>query len=1226
MKTCGVLALLVIIASVLPCAAQDAANMIRNGDFEESDGAALQFWHWGISNDAKAQMQIDRDTFKSGTASVRLHSETPESPHVYGGISQEVAVRPRMKYRLSAWVKGRDAGKTWMGGGPGWLTRIQAPRGTFDWQQISCEFVTGPDESTWHLRINIDAITDSIWVDDIRIEEIGANIQNGVITRISKEDFVRSKMAVVTILANVKMKIDGDLSEWPAFATTALRFPQKENNIALENYAGNDDLSFVLRMAATQAGLVLAVEVTDDKFVSPVDSDGIWKYDSIQIAIDSDCSRCESGYDSDDREFDFGLANGRPVKGCNNPGGEAGRKMVEKVVFAAKNIGTTINYEILIPWDALELQPHQAIDGRAIGFNILVNDHDGDDRGYIEWTKGIGRSKCPREFAKLVFLEGGSGIPALRIFPEKEFVDDNDVVEGSLLIASPLQPVKIKISVSTEGASIEKILAPTEITADSPLLTISYGIPSDAIPEGDYQIIAVAEGQTLRVESLTPLVRKNTRVHLMEAHGKMEAELKRLEGVLTDAEKQKFPVAYPKLALRTVKLFLPFIQDDIRVGNIMRAESQTEGCRKLLEKAAKQLDDGLSGKKLLPATPRYVTGKLRRERFHYVADTEEPASGRRERRPVFFNGYGHFSTARKMIPDFPDLGANIIQIESGPNSCLFEKDSAPDTTRFREYIVSGLDEAAKNNVMIIPLLSPHYFPDWAYKEWPEIGRADGGFIKFTVEHPAAMRIIETYIRAVGPLMKGHPALHSVCLSNEPIYRDTRNDPFTQKGWSRFLSEKYSTVANLNKTWGTEYPSFNLIPIPEPKFPDDITRRGIYYDWCLFNNARFAAWHSWMRGVVKDIAPETDCHAKVMDTHFSRSCLSFGTDAELFAHMGDVNGNDCPSMYDHNSWSEFSTGQIGMNRYHDLQCSFLEAPIVDTENHIIRDRDTAEIPPEHIYAALWQGALHGQGASAVWVWERTNDPESDFCGSILHRPLCVDAAGRAHFDMMRLSHEMVALQDLPKRVGILYSIAAMVQDDAYLPTISDAYEALSFSGEPIRFISEKQLGQREFSDLKLIILPNAGHVRPEILPALKEFAQKGRVVALGVGNLTGDPYRRPFAKENTTGIVSARIQGWDNTGKLLDPLNEQISRAGIKRDVELVVEGSNTSWGVEWRAAKRDGKWVVNVFNLLRKPVKVRLTTGGKDSDTFTDRITEDTVGNPADIAPMQVRLLEFKAD
>ena len=62
-------------------------------------------------------------------------------------------------------------------------------------------------------------------------------------------------------------------------------------------------------------------------------------------------------------------------------------------------------YELAIPWSVLG--GADAPLGPWLGLNVLVNDSDAPgDRGFIEWTPGIGRDKDPSKFPK-VLVTGG---------------------------------------------------------------------------------------------------------------------------------------------------------------------------------------------------------------------------------------------------------------------------------------------------------------------------------------------------------------------------------------------------------------------------------------------------------------------------------------------------------------------------------------------------------------------------------------------------------------------------------------------------------------------------------------------------------------------------------------------------------------------------------------------------------------------------------------------------
>ena len=110
---------------------------------------------------------------------------------------------------------------------------------------------------------------------------------------------------------------------------------------------------------------------------------------------------------------------------------------------------------------------------------------------------------------------------------------------------------------------------------------------------------------------------------------------------------------------------------------------------------------------------------------------------------------------------------------------------------------------AKENVQICLLLSPHYFPNWALKKWPHLAGCAGGFFKCCVHDEHAQGVIEKYLRTVIPLVRGNPALHSICLSNEPEQGHFRPDCALRKRWPGWLERRHGTVSALNAKWGDE---------------------------------------------------------------------------------------------------------------------------------------------------------------------------------------------------------------------------------------------------------------------------------------------------------------------------------------------------------------------------------------------------------------------------------------
>ena len=81
---------------------------VTNGSFESGDDVPDG---WGWATGSTATLTIDAAVAHSGTRSVRFHSQTPEAPNVYGGISQVVrGLAPHTNYLIRMWVKGKGVG------------------------------------------------------------------------------------------------------------------------------------------------------------------------------------------------------------------------------------------------------------------------------------------------------------------------------------------------------------------------------------------------------------------------------------------------------------------------------------------------------------------------------------------------------------------------------------------------------------------------------------------------------------------------------------------------------------------------------------------------------------------------------------------------------------------------------------------------------------------------------------------------------------------------------------------------------------------------------------------------------------------------------------------------------------------------------------------------------------------------------------------------------------
>lgn len=689
---------------------------------------------------------------------------------------------------------------------------------------------------------------------------------------------------------------------------------------------------------------------------------------------------------------------------------------------------------------------------------------------------------------------------------------------------------------------------------------------------------------------------------VLAALAAQEERLPNLRTAMEAAQSKGLDIAYPLADVTIGELFIGFGREDVEHGRVARAEEVAREVAQLLDRAEREME-------LDRKVPKLGAGPIEiRDGSLWAAC--ETADGM-EHRPVFLTGYGHFSDVVEALPLLGKIGINVIQNEIGANSVVFEDGIRTDAIENR--ILYALNRAAANGVRLDLLISPHYFPEWTYQKWPElrIVKEDGPhhFIKNSVEAPKAREIYEQFLRTLIPVIKEHPALLSICLSNEPIYEASVVDPWRAPLWQEWMRARHGDMATLNARYGTSFGTFEEITHPEFSFT---ANPAMVYDAVRFNQVHFSGFHRWLVDTIHDMAPGLPCHAKVMPLVWGRYTIFWGTDPWEFAQLSQLNGNDC--YFDprgHNErWQ--SSWQI-QNMYLDLQRSMKRVPVANTENHIIPDRHQEYVSPDHIYTALWQAAAHGQGISTTWAWGRTYDPKHDFEGLILHRAGCTAAMSRVALDLMRLSYEMAALQNVPPRVALLWSNSAQVHDSRFGGERDRIYEALNFCGVPIGFVTEEQIAAGGLDDYACLLVAGARTLLQDAVKPVEAFrARGGRLVFYGSKNFVQNEFGRPMSPLQADSV----IEGRPRDEALRDRLLQELAAAGIQPEIELRTPEGKIPYGVEWRVAMFDGKMLLNVVNLTRETRRVALPGDG------WHELIRDTVSNSSlELAPNQPHLL-----
>ncbi|MBI4583909.1 MAG: beta-galactosidase [Planctomycetes bacterium] len=686
-----------------------------------------------------------------------------------------------------------------------------------------------------------------------------------------------------------------------------------------------------------------------------------------------------------------------------------------------------------------------------------------------------------------------------------------------------------------------------------------------------------------------------------------------LKELVEQARAKKLDPAYPLVTVTTLENFVGYALDDLEHDETQRAADQLAALEPMARRTEEQLRSALSGKIRLPAVPRYVTSPITISGPSFLARTIPVTQHTAHNpRPVFFVGYGAFGQVRADVEKFPAYGVNIIQVEFGPSN-IFPREGETSDAAIRETLAL-LDRAAKANVAVNLLISPHYFPQWMLDKYPHMQVKTRGFLKYTLHAPEGQELLRRYLEIIIPPLKNHPALHSICLSNEPIHAEGSESTWADKDWRAWLRQRHGGIAALNAKWGAAYDSFDDVPRPDVyQLPKPMPA---WYEFTLFSQEFFARWHRQMADTIHRLAPDLPVHAKAMTyTFFDENDHRFGVNADLFGEFSQINGNDSVNFWSHGlgDWAQGWPGHAKEGREWkpsaphrtlgriegwvsdakgcDLQRSVKDAPVFNSENHLIRDREMWPIPPEHVRAALWQAAVHGLSATTIWVWERTFDPKSDVAGSIMHRPACVEAVGHTALDLLRLAEEITALQRLKPQVAMLHSTAALVYDGKeHRKGLDKLYEALSFTGLKIGFVTERQLLAGNIPEVPVLLVPNARHLPSQALATLKRY--RGKLV------LVGDERALKFAEHDKPQEVFAAERlpykhGETSTKALWEELLRRLPAWQVAPAVAVHDATGKPAWGVAWLTAERNGQRVVNLINYRHEPVTITLSAKGR---------------------------------
>jgi hypothetical protein len=296
-------------------------------------------------------------------------------------------------------------------------------------------------------------------------------------------------------------------------------------------------------------------------------------------------------------------------------------------------------------------------------------------------------------------------------------------------------------------------------------------------------------------------------------------------------------------------------------------------------------------------------------------------------------------------------------------------------------------------------------------------------------------------------------------------------------------------------------------------------------------------------------------------------------------------------------------------------------VFNSETHIIVDNTPPiHIPISQVRSAFWRGVVHHLAAETMWVWEEGGN--HDLAGNISFRPAATETACKSMLDIHRLRREIAALSQAKPRVAIFYSLTSVFWQKGYADVVYSLYNTLLCAGQPVTFVSERQLAAGQTNGVDWILLPHATHVPDETIQGLNAFMQQGgKILRAGQDCLTWDEYHRPRTLDEKFINAISTIDLASCTEEILpDILTATMTKDAPIANWNLLLDAQTRlpTRGVEYRVVPFEGKTLVFLFNLQNTPQTVSLPLTG----AVIDRLTDETV-DPSNLvlAPSEPRLL-----
>jgi beta-galactosidase GanA len=316
---------------------------------------------------------------------------------------------------------------------------------------------------------------------------------------------------------------------------------------------------------------------------------------------------------------------------------------------------------------------------------------------------------------------------------------------------------------------------------------------------------------------------------------------------------------------------------------------------------------------------------------------------------------------------------------------------------------------------------------------------------------------------------------------------------TIRAWRAWLKQRYGTIAELNRRWGTElwsqtYTSFDRVPAPVDRVNHHLSLR---FNWLRFTNEQIAAFQAEQIAAIRKYSKLPIAH----DTMANQP-----VDYELLHADLDYMGFN--TYHDYEFYWRIAGNYDRMRGFgKGMHWLFETAPNYSggTTARFIHS------PVGGVRAALWMNHALGGQASLFWLWRQHRTGQEMTHGSVISawgKPAAnYDALRQIGEEIQKTSDFLMNAPVAPAQVAILYSCDSAVGLEIE-PYVAGLQYYVDWSARFYRPLQDAYLHRdvimpgHDLSGYRLIFAPLVPYLPARTRARMKSWVEAGGALVLG----------------------------------------------------------------------------------------------------------------------------------